>query len=351
MISSENPEELTKPDRLSEYAALLSDVSTLIAELELNQISDRAAHTFSFELIGEHQVVIPEGIITVMPEIDQITASITKEGMDDPSMLSINLFSDSKVVMITRSGQDEETQAPEVLIDTSFHTREDGRSPKDAKRQIQTEDSEDFEKRLETVARISNPELNSFIMSLIYPDKDRGYEMFAHADFLNPSAYESLKDSFRLSALNNGSSITYKFETSESQMSYTKQEGQPTSFTLRYADQKDGHLATVYINMDADFQLQFREACEITRLSGVVTDEMMSFSPTTKELQHIRSILLTEIQSIHPTPVAFMEDEYVENKDPETLLIERKTIVLRREYVKKVLDELNFHAPETGEFL
>ncbi|HEY8886010.1 MAG TPA: hypothetical protein VIM31_00725 [Candidatus Microsaccharimonas sp.] len=354
MIPREEPKEPSNPDsprsidRLSEYAGLLNDVSILIAELEVNQITDQTEHNFSFELIGENQVVIPKSVRAVMPEIDQITVSISKEDIDAPSILSIEFVSDSRTVSVSRSGHGKATAEPDMMLDTAFKTHPGANLLQTAKQQLHGEPNSDFEKRFTAIEKVSNAELNTLIMSLIYPDTERGYEMFADVNFLDPAAYESLKESFRLSALNNSNSMTYDFHSSESRFSYLKQEGQPISFTFQYIENEEGRLVTLQSNMETDFRLQFTTDYEMMRSTGFTTDEKMPYYPTSEELHYLRSVLMTEIASLNPTPVAFLEDQRIDDKDAEAVFIERGGDVLSRRYVREVLEQLGFDAPDPG---
>lgn len=354
MIPREEPREPSNPDsprsidRLSEYAGLLNDVSILIAELEVNQVTDQTEHTFSFELFGENQVIIPPSIAAAMPDIDQITVSITKEDVDSPSILSIDFMSETKMATISRSGHHEDGTEPDMVMDTSFKARLGANLFQTARQQIQSESAAHFEKRFTPIEKVSAAELNTLIMSLIYPDAERGYEMFADVDFLNPSAYESLKESFRLSALNNSNTMTYDFHSSESRFGYMKQEGQPISFSFRYFESDASRFVTVQSNLDTDFRLRFTTDYEMVRSNGLTTDEKMPYYPTAEELRYLRSILMTEIAALNPTPVAFLEDERVDDKDAEALFMERGGDVLSKKYVREVLEQLGFDAPDPG---
>jgi hypothetical protein len=355
-----NPNSPRSIDRLSEYAGLLSDVSVLIAELDVNQVTDQSEvidhiaaqsdRTFSFELIGDHQVVIPETIRAAMPDIDQITVTISKTGVEMPSMLSIDLLSDTRIITISRSGTDEGNDEPDVLIDTSFKARPGANLLKTAKQQMRSESTKDFEDRLIPIDKVSNAELNTLIMSLIYPNAERGYQMFADVNFLSPSAYESLTESFHLSALNNNNAMSYDFKSSNSHFSFMKQEGQPISFTLIYNEDKEDRLVTMQSNMETEFRLQFTTGYEMVRSSGYTTDERMPYYPTAEELQYLRSLLVTEITRLNPTPVAFLKDGRIDDLDAETILIERGTDVLSigQRYIREVLKELGLDAPDSG---
>jgi hypothetical protein len=323
-----NPDSPRSIDRLSEYAGLLNDVSILIAEL------------------GEDQVVIPQSIAEAVPDIDQITVSISKEDIDTPSILSIDFISPTRTATISRSGHGEDIGEPDMVIDTAFKARPGANLLHTAKQQLHGEVAADFEKRFKAIEKVSTAELNTLIMSLIYPDKERGYKMFADVNFLDPSAYESLKDSFRLSALNNSNSMTYDFHSSESRFSYAKQEGQPIAFSFRYLENDEGRIVTVQSNLDTDFRLQFTTDYEMVRSNGFTTDEKIPYYPTAEELRYLRYVLMTEIAALNPTPVAFLEDERIDDKDAEALFIERGGDVLSKKYVREVLEQLGFDAPD-----
>jgi len=335
-------EGLNTPDRLRVYAGLLNDVSTLIAELENNQASDDSSHAFTFEIFGDHSVMIPKAISEALPDLDQILLTLGKDETDLRSTLSVDFLSSDKVVTVSRSGIDDDNAQPDALIHTTASKRSRTPTPLALKLDtIQGEIDDDFTERITPIERVSKSELNALIMSLAYPDSERGYAMFADVDFLNPAVFDSLRESLRLPAMDSRSSVEYGFESNDAQFMFHKEQEQPLAFTVTYPEKMSGRTITAQSNLETDFHLIFTTYDAVFREGEFTTDEKVPYQPSTEEIQYLRSILQTEIAAINPTSAGLFEDDQtIDQNDPEKLFIESGTMIFSKDYVKTVLDGL-----------
>jgi len=338
------------PDRLKVIAGLLQDVSLLITELEANQSIEQTEHTFEFELIGDHEAVIPPSVLKYIPNIDQISVTIGREDQEEqpspsPSFLTIDFTSPDKTITVSRSGYEDGVHDTDILMDTSFHEKfsykNDGTAfiPATAKEQMQQESTEDFLARQQQIKKISREELNILIMSLVYPDSERGYQMFTQVDLLSPNTYDSLREFFQLSAWNNRSSMTHQFENSEAQFLYHKEEGQPVSFTIHYPEDRTGQIITAQSNLDTDFRLEF---------NTYENSEKKPYFPSTDEIQYLRSILYAEAASVNPVTVSFSDNEVTSDSDPETAFIKSGKKIFSRDHAKDILAQLSLDSTDSS---
>jgi len=345
------------PNRLRAYAGLLQDVSILISELEANKAANQAEATFSFDLIGENEIMIPEAIQQLMPDMKQITVTIGKADTEHPSYLSINFISDNKTIVISRSGMEDNEQTPDVEIDTSLQHRVDFKPdgtpyvPTSVKEQLQQESTENFEKRRSDLERITRSELNALIMSLVHPDPDRLYAQFDDVDFLSPTVHDSIRDSFEISALNNQNTVNYEFNSSDTIFNFYKREGQPVSFGVTYFDEKSERQISAQSDLETDFRIEFstQEALqENPYFPGENESVRTPYFPTTEEIYYLLTLLETEIGSINPSSITLMEDDLINSIDPEAQMLQKDTTILSKTYVKRILDQFRFDSPDSG---
>lgn len=348
-----------RPDRLKEYAGLLYDVASLITEIEADQENgEHTDHTFTFEVFGEHQIEIPKEVSDLMPTIDRIAVTLSKDaGASRPSVsLSIEFMSDDALLAISRSHDGETEYESDTFFDTSYHYRPGGsdqgsHAPVDARAQINTENHEAFQARLSSVDKIPTAKINTLIMSLIYPDRERGYKMFADADFLSPQAFNSLIDSFNLSTLDKVNSLGHKFTSSDALFTYYKQNDEHFSFNLQYPEKETERTIIAKSNMETDFRIEFTTH-EDTQgdpfTMGGTLPRVAPYYPTTDELYYLRTILKTEIAALNPNSIEFSEDELSGGIDPEQRMIESNKIILSKRHVRDVLEKLGFDPPNAG---
>jgi len=345
------------PNRLRAYAGLLQDVSTLIAELESNRAANQAEANFSFEIIGENEIMIPQAVRDALPDLDQITVTIGKAEEEHPSYLSVNFSSDDKNVIISRSGLEEPDSTSDVVIDMTLRRRVDYKpdgsaySSVSAEHQIKNEGPDDFADRQTGLNKVSRAELNALIMSLVHPNPDRLYAPFDEVDFLNPGAYDSLRDSFELAALNNQHSFNYQFRTTDTTFNFIKREGQPISFDVSYLDKKSDRRIRAQSDLETDFKIEFStpEAVEENPYyPGEKEFVRVPYYPTTEEVNYLLSILKTEIESINPITLEIADMDTIDNNSPESRLLEKGTAVFSREYVRDVLQQLGLDAPDSS---
>ena len=358
-----NPREFSEasssrnPDRLRAYAGLLQDVSTLIAELEANKAANQAEATFSFEIIGDNTIMIPEAVRKEIPNLDQITVTIGKDSDEDPSYLSINFLSDDKSIIISRSGLEAQDDTPDVTIDTSLRRRADvapdgaAYSSLYADHQLQNEQPNDFHERISDLKKVPLAELNALIMSMIHPNDDHLYAQYDEVNFLTPAAHESLRESFELAALNNRNNVNYTFETSDATFNFFKREGQPISFEVSYLDKKSEQKISAQSDLETDFKIVF-STLEPTEENPYFPGQMefvrSPYFPSTEEIYYLLAILKTEIAAINPTTLMPIDIEVVDENSPETQLLQKGTEVFSQAYVRNVLEQLGLDAPDAG---
>lgn len=347
----------SSPDRLEAYAGLLGDVSRLITEVDANQRSPRSEHTFTFEHLSEFRAEVPQIVSELMPDLDQIDVTLIKTSPDDdmiddgPSIVSISVDFISKTKMITMNRTAHGSPDDDTIIDCSYRLDGLGPEPLDgSKKQMQTESENDFIQRISHFEAISKAEFNKLIMSLVYPDEQRGYEMFADADLFSPRAFESLKDSFYFTALNNQSGRGYAFTTNDARISYFKFDGQPTSFTITYPEQYIGQPITAKNDMDTDFRLRFftTELVENDPFTDGALPTQTNYFPTPSDIAYLRSIIETEVMAISPAAVGFA-DQASDELDPEVIFGDTGAkAIISKAHVAEVLEQLSFDPTDPG---
>lgn len=379
-----NFEGSRSPDRLEAFAGLLGDVSMLISELSNNQESRQADNTFTFEIIGDHHVVLPPQVLSLLPSVDQVVVTIGKEELpkpDDeqsdeksspsiPPYLSINFLSKDALISASRSIDAKDPNEPDVFLDLSSKSEFTPVPfrPLAASEYINREADDDFSERRIEIGKISQKDINTLLMSLIYPDAERGYEMFENVDILRADTFDTLMDSFRLASLGHHNSVMHAFSTGPTRFNFNKQEGQPVSFSIYYNDTVNGEAEAgrpiiASSNMETDFRLEFRtyeqqeepltgrtrRGANIA-LGSVKVESTKPYFPTTQELQLLRSILIKEILAINPTSVPIFEDTLTDNVGPEQSFEKsgKADTIFSPSYIKKMLSELGFDSPDSG---
>ena len=378
-----NYENSRSPDRLRAYAGLLGDVSTLITELEASQESRQSDNSFVFELFDDETVVIPPQVKAVMPTVEQIVVTIGKNSDPLPptsvesaanisSYISVDFLSGDKIVTVSRSGDSEDKDQPDVLTDLSYSAKGTPipfRLPT-PRESINSELSDDFAARQTEIAKVPQADFNTLIMSLIYPDAERGYEMFNKVNLLRGEAYDSLKDSFKIPALNHKSSMTHRFSTDAVHFDFNKNEGQPVSFSIYYNEpvKIDGEIISgrpivARSNLETDFKLEFQtydvrlEQFEGKTKKGIsvplgsmLVESATPYFPTTEDIQALRIILSHEIAAINPATVELFEDEIFDGTTPEQTFESsgKARTIFSATYIQNMLDKLGFDSPNSG---
>jgi len=326
------------PDRLKAYAGLLYDVSSLMTELEAGRFPNHSEYRFTFEIIGPHQIVLPQIVSEMIPGLDQIIVTLgrsipkTNTESESPTYLSIDFMSDAQQITISRSGDPSDKKEPDVLILTS-----------DPKVEIQHEATNIFQGRRQNISKVSQAELNAFMMSLVYPDAERGYEMFSEANLLKAEVYESLRGPLELSALNNTSSLRYDFESSDAKLYFYTEQGQSISFTLYYPGKVPGQVITAQNDMETSFVLRFK----LQDAEG----QAMDYLPTPEEISYLRAILNTEAAIYSPETVNMLEGDLIDFRDPEQAFIEKGKVVLSAQHIQDTLAQLekdSLDSPDSG---
>ena len=372
------------PDRLQAFSGLLSDVSMLITELEDSQESRQADNTFTFELLGEHSVILPPQVLALLPDVDQVVVTIGKEetlptdkdpkkkksDKPIPPYLSITFSSKDALISVSRSSDVKNPDEPDVFIDLSSKAEFTPVPfrPLSATEKINSENEDEFSGRRIEIEKMSQKDINTLLMSLIYPDAERGYEMFEKIDLLRPDTHDDLMDSFQYAALGHQNSMTHRFTTGSTQFSFEKHEGEPVSFSVRYnetvVDEVGiGRPLVAFSNLETDFRLEFRtyeeqdEPLEGRTKKGVSVDlgsitveGGKPYYPTTEDLQSLRSLLIEEIHAINPATVTLYQDTNVDMMSPDQTFEKsgKAGAIFSPSYLKKMLENLGFDSPDPG---
>ena len=363
------------PDRLKAFAGLLGDVSMLMGELEDTQEAQRADGTYTFEVFGDHQIILPPQVRTLLPDVDQVVVTIGKDtdpSSDEPipPYLSINFHSRNAAIQVSRSTDLTDVNEPDAFIDLSSKVEDTEVPffPLAAHARMNSENNEAFSYRHIEIDKMSQKDINTLLMSLIYPDTERGYSMFENIDLLRPDTFESMVESFKFAALGNQSSMMHEFSTSSARFDFNKQEGQPVSFSVYYNETNNGKLGTArpmvaFSNLETDFRLEFRtyevreEQLEgITRngkkvsLGSIKSEGLQPYYPTTEDLQALRTILINEIRAMNPATVPLFEDTLIGGIDPDQEFEKsgKADTILSPSHIQNILNKLGFDAPDSG---
>lgn len=368
MIQHETHEQIHEntPDRLKAYAGLLGDVSMLIDEIEASHLETDDAdmetyvpfHTFSFELIGAHSVEIPKEILKVAPDIDHIEISIGQDEPNAPTYISVDLISETKAVLLSRSGNPEDEPEFDQVIDLS-HNQEDELRSTSLRDILRTETDEAFAKRIVPMHKVPQEAFNRLVGSLLYPNAQKDYGAFGYANFHDHAAFDSLKESLQLAALNNVNSAMYTFARSDASFSYMKADGQPTSFTLRYPQENTGRTIVAHSNLETDFRLRFNtyetvthalHSPDGTRITDVAISEGVPFYPSTEELTYVRELIGEEI-TVNTPAAPFDETVLIDENTPEKKFADSgmEDMIFSEEYIQNRLAQLDGDEPGSEE--
>ena len=373
MTQSNESESSYNPNRLSEYAGLLSAISSLISEIELSEIgphtidtkSDKKPekkpteleNTFNFEIIGTRNASnIPPKVSELLPDINQVVITLGQSNAKTPSYLSVDFISESGMITASRSGDPEDQPEFDSRINLSVDNISDDTvvpfAQPSRRSIIKNESESDFQDRITPINKIPQAQLNALIMSLVFNGDDKDYSVYQNVDMLDPNVFSNLVESLQLAAFNHSSSPMYTFTTSDTSFSYVQLEGQPASFSIRYPEEKTGRTITAYSSFETDFQTQFYTydttryqlaATEGINLGSVLVDEKVPFYPTTQEASYLRTIVETEMRSIGSVVTSNEEATAIDLKTPDTIFDEsgKGDLIFSPVYIQNRLDELD----------
>jgi hypothetical protein len=325
MSSVEFSNEFTQhsPDRLEATAGLLQEVSTLISEIKLD--AEQSVHKYTFPVLPEHQMIFPESVASVMPDMDSLAVTIGTDGAPDRTYISFDFYSDSHLLTVSRSGAhlegDEEPDDELITLDKN-------------KRLVSDESEDDFFSRVKKINRIPASELNVLLFSLMYPDSERGYSMVESVDFHNLGAYDTLRESLKLAALDTEEVGSYEFSTGNTVFNFTQHNNEPTTFYIRHIDDRTGNVISAHSDLETNFTIRFFLHDD----SG-----MVSYSPEAAEISRITAALSDEIERIAPSLSLEQTDtEAISTISPESTVIDQGKTIHSRVHVQNVLDQLSF---------
>jgi hypothetical protein len=362
-----------KPDRLKAFSGLLSDVSTLITELELSRESRQADNTFVFELLNNNQVVLPPHVTALLPKVDQVVVTIGKEeegSITPPPYLSVHFLSQDALIAVSRSSDGKDPDEPDVYIDLSVVPQDTPvpYRPLTQSEVLGREINEAFSQRQIEVEKMSQKEINTLLMSLIYPNADRNYTRFEGVDLLRSDTFEDLLESFKYAALGHQNSMSHTFATGGARFDFNKQEGQPISFSVYYNEVLEGETETgrpivAKSNFETDFRLVFETYEErsapltgrtekgiVVSLGEIAIDSPVPYFPSTKEIQALRKILIREINQINPATVPLYKNVLIDEVDAEQSF-ERSgqgDLIFSPTHIQNMLDKFGFDSPDSG---
>lgn len=286
-LASEKPMDI-----LSEQAAFLQDISTLISELPSSQQASSENYTFTFPILPlSTPYELPGDLKPYANEIDDISVSIgdahAPEHADDedrPAYLSIDIAVGNDTYTISRSGlaEDNKDILPIHRINTTPQS----------------------EQHIHQAGYITKAELNTLLMSIALPNALGDYSAYADKELQSSQAFESLKELLSQKAYSYNESLTFLLKSGEADIHFSKEAGQLTSFTLSYYDEKQRLPVAVEYDIDSDFRLSF---------FSIEDGEKRIIIPTADEISDARILLKQEIAALSARRLGFYDDEIVDD--------------------------------------
>jgi hypothetical protein len=333
MDMSENDERRHRlhPDILKEYAGLLGDVSNLVDLITRGEnAKDRTEDfdTFTVPLIDEDDAIIPDRIRQAMGRITHFTISpgIYRDTEPFLTHLAITLFAGPKAYHIHRYTGSEST---EIDNDVISNTQNDTLERKEA---------------------MSDTELSQFLLSVMLSDRRSELAIDQHqkADFLSPASLKAMSAILAVKGIHSDSTLVYDFKTSDANVFFSQENGQPSYFALQYST-PDDRTGFVNYSIETELTISFetRETVELGPPFEGTTQQRNPFQPEPKDIAYIRNIILNEITHLEEETEKYTisGDELIFDPDQNDTKVQR----FSPEATKIVLDRLDFDSPESSE--
>lgn len=316
-------------DILREFAGLLTDVTDLVATIEAARLPHDKSDIITVPVFGDG-IEIPRQVTAAIGEVHEVLLSFDLPELPeneaspyveyaDPrlSSVSVEFVGKEKTYYLSRVNTIE-TAPYDHILDIQPTTPNDratfGQQAINALRHHSDED-EDFLKNIQEIPTITLLEFNSLLMSMVYPDKERGYEMFENANLLDPKVLENIRESIRLGLNQHMDGIGYAFNSTEhTSLSYTREQGQPVSFRLSYADFTNGRTIIAQHSLETDFTITFSTVEDLPGLNGDTVVGTVDFMPTVDDIIHLRHVLQQEITA---TNTALLDIDTVDAIDAQ----------------------------------
>jgi hypothetical protein len=175
----------------------------------------------------------------------------------------------------------------------------------------------------------------------MYPDSERGYSMVETVDFHDPAAYDTLRESLKLAALDSEDAVQHAFATSETDFSYVKHNSDPMSFSLSFTDEISGLTVTALSDLETSFTIEF---------FTYDNEGRKPFLPTSKEIVRLTELLQQESEFISPaTTLDGMPDDSISSLEtPESHVVDNGKIIHSQKHVQNILDQLGFDSSDSS---
>ena len=308
-------------DILSEQAAFLQDISTLISELPSTQQASSENYMFTFPVLPlSTPYEMPAALKPLAHQIDDITIHIgdahTPEYPNDedrPAYVSVDITAGKDIYTFSRSGLVEGNNASVEL------------------RKIET--SPEGEPQIDLVGTITKAEINSLLMSIALPNAIGDYSAYEDKELQSSRAFESLKELLSQKAFSYNESLSFLLKSGEVGVNFSREAGQLTSFTLDYYDEKQRLPVSVEYDIDSDFRLSF---------FGIGDGEKQVVIPTADEISAVRSLLRQEIAGLSARRLGFYDEEIVDDQSESQRRVVTNELTGQAE---DVLNELGLNPP------
>jgi len=361
--SDMHPNGERSPDILREFAGLLTDVSDLVDSIETLEAPHDLSDFVTIPVVGE-SIVIPEQVQRTIGDVQTIVlffdipASDSDSTIQHASSLGIELIGKDKTYTLSRTSEDT-SELNDYIFDIEPISPDAratfGKTALKALRHDE-ESTDDFLKNIETVEAIDRKDLNALLMSIAFPDNERGYDMFESANLLDKDVLEKLRESVQFGLVSNHTGLGYVFNSTDASITYFRQENQPISFQISYPDYKHGRAILAQHTLETDFTIAFSTIETLPGLNNDSVDGTVDFIPSVNDLMDLRSILQTETMLLNAThgaesPLDVAEIEEVDeiNVDPAVQFDKSGQDYFSPQFTQDTLDGLNFEPSDLDE--
>lgn len=329
--SEKYPEHGQNSDRIQAVGELLQNVSEFIDDIKTDTPPGLHRVSFLYPVFQNEHINIPSSIETRVPDIDHIVITLGRDPELNESSLSFDFVGSQSTVYVSRSGLEEDFDqaTPDIIFNHADRST------------VQSEPLEAFEDRFGDMPHVTTADLNVFLMSLLYPTESTD-EMTAMvleaADFHNPLAYTSLRESLEHSALSVDESARFELDNTDIVFSYTLHNHEPSSFSILCFNETSGEMMSAQYDDNTNFELKFYS------YSDAELTQKQLYIPTLEELKRITALIKTERKALRPHNFRIVEDfhELSLSDDKE------QTVTMTAQQVQRALDQFGLNPPDSG---